>query len=314
MIKTDLIWKNGEFVPFESASVHVLTHALHYGTAVFEGVRAYQTERGPAIFRAAEHYRRLLDSAKIYLMSTDYTVEQLVDINVELLRKNNVEALINANQISSVYIRPLLYVGYGAMGLNPGNNPIDLMMAAWGWGSYLGDEGLTHGVRCKMSSWNRIDSRTLPPLAKCTANYANSILAKQEAIAAGFDEAILLNTNGYVAEGPGENIFVIKNGDILTPPPADGPLMGITADTATQIARFLGFSVTYRSLSRDELFLADEIFFTGTAAEVTPVREIDGRVIGNGSRGPITEAIQTKYFDIVQGKLPQFSSWLTFIR
>lgn len=314
MIKTNYIWKNGQFINFEDASVHILTHALHYGTAVFEGVRAYQTERGPAIFRAPEHYQRLLDSAKIYLMKTNYTVNQMVEINRELLIKNNVEALIDQNKISSVYIRPLLYSGYGAMGLNPAGNPIELMMATWGWGSYLGDDGIENGVRCKMSSWARIDGRTLPPLAKCTANYANSILAKQEALAAGFDEAILLNTNGYVTEGPGENIFILKNGEILTPPPADGPLKGITADTATQIARFLGISVSYRSLSRDELFLADEIFFTGTAAEVTPVREIDGRIIGNGKRGPVTEMIQAKFFDIVRGKLPQFSSWLTYIR
>ncbi len=314
MIKTETIWHNGSFVPFESATTHLLTHALHYGTAVFEGVRAYQTERGPAIFRAKEHHQRLLDSAKIYMMSTSYTADELVAINQELLIKNNVEDLINSNKISSVYIRPLLYVGYGNMGINPGNNPVELMMATWGWGSYLGDEGLTNGIRCKVSSWARIDSRTLPPLAKCTANYANSLLAKQEAIAAGFDEAILMNTNGYISEGPGENIFMIKNGEIITPPPADGPLMGITADTAMQIARFLGFSVTYRSLSRDELFLADELFFTGTAAEITPIREIDGRIIGNGGRGPITEAIQARYFDIVMGRTPQFSSWLTFIR
>ncbi|NBV42746.1 branched-chain-amino-acid transaminase [bacterium] len=201
MIKTQFIWKNGNFIPFEDANVHVLTHALHYGTGVFEGIRAYKTERGPAIFRAQDHYQRLLDSAKIYLMKTDYTVDQLVEINVELLQKNNVENLIDANGISSVYIRPLLYVGYGAMGLNPGKNPIDLMMATWGWGSYLGDDGLINGIRCKVSSWARIDGRTLPPLAKCTANYANSILAKQEALSAGYDEAILLNVNGYVTEG-----------------------------------------------------------------------------------------------------------------
>ena len=314
MIKTKYIWKNGDFIPFEGATTHVLTHALHYGTAVFEGVRAYQTERGPAIFRAQEHYQRLVDSARIYLMNNPYTATQMVEITKELLVKNEVEALIDSNKISSVYIRPLLYVGYGNMGLNPGNNPVDLMMATWGWGSYLGDEGLEKGVRCKISSWARMDSRILPPLAKCTANYANSILAKQEALAAGFDEAILMNTNGYIAEGPGENIFMIKNGEIVTPPPSDGPLMGITADTAMQIARFLGFTVSYRSLSRDELFLADELFFTGTAAEVTPIREIDGRIIGNGGRGPITEQIQKRFFDIVRGTTPQFSSWLTFIR
>jgi len=311
MLKTNWIWHQEEWVPFEEARVHVLTHALHYGTGVFEGIRAYQTPQGPAIFRAKEHYQRLLDSARIYMMSHSYTVAGLVALTQALLQKNDVGALLQGSDLDSVYIRPLLYVGYGAMGLNPGKNPVQLTVAAWGWGSYLGDEGVKSGIRCKMSSWARIDSRTLPPLAKCTANYANSILAKQEALVNGFDEAILLNVNGLVSEGPGENIFMVKNGELVTPPPSDGALMGITADTAIWIARSMGLTVSYRSIIRDELFLADELFFTGTAAEITPIREIDGRVIGSGSAGPITQSIQARYFDLVRGGAQ--SDWLTGI-
>ncbi len=313
MLKTQWIWHQGEWVPFEEAKVHVLTHALHYGTGVFEGIRAYQTPKGPAIFRAHEHYQRLLDSARIYMMKHSHTVPELIGLTQALLEKNQVANLLASAQMDSVYIRPLLYVGYGAMGLNPGNNAVQLMIAAWGWGSYLGDDGVANGIRCKVSSWARIDSRTLPPLAKCTANYANSILAKQEALINGFDEAMMLNVNGMVSEGPGENIFLIKGGNIITPPPSDGALMGITADTAVTLAKELGIEVSYRSLVRDELFLADELFFTGTAAEITPIREIDGRVIGAGGGGPITKAIQAKYADLVRGRCSSHADWLTGI-
>lgn len=304
MKPTPYIWKNGTFIKWEEATTHVLTHALHYGTGVFEGVRAYKAKNGTAIFRAKEHYDRLLDSAKIYLMPVPFSSAQLVDATKELIRKNG---------LTSCYIRPLVYRGYGAMGLNPSKNPVDVIIAVWEWGTYLGEEGLEKGVRCKVSSWNRIDSRVTPPLAKCTANYINSILAKHEALDCGYDEAILLNINGMVSEGPGENIFVIKGNTITTPPASDGPLLGITCDSIQRIARDLGYTITVRSISRDELFLADEIFFTGTAAEVTPVREIDRRVIGSGKRGPVTERLQAAFFDIVAGKQQAYSDWLTYI-
>lgn len=303
MKPSNYIWKNGDLIPWEQATTHVLTHALHYGTAVFEGIRAYETPRGPAIFKAKEHYQRLVDSAKIFPMPVPYTPEDMIAAT----RK-----LITENKLKSCYIRPLWYFGYGAMGLNPGKNPVDTIIAAWEWGSYLGEEGLEKGIRVKMSSWTRFDSRIVPPLAKSTANYFNSALAKMEAIECGYDEALLLNLNGTISEGPGENIFMIKNNEIVTPPTSDSALMGITAQTAITIAQNLGYTVTKRSITRDELFIADELFFTGTAAEITPIREIDTRIIGAGKRGPITEAIQTIFFDAVKGKLPQYEEWLTY--
>ena len=302
MKPTATIWKNGKFIKWEDATTHVLTHALHYGTAVFEGIRAYHTSKGPAIFRAKEHFERLLDSAKIYQIPIKYSVSELTKATADLVKKN---------KLASCYIRPLAYRGYGAMGLNPLKNPVDVIIAAWEWGSYLGQEGLTKGIRCKMSSWARLDSRILPPMAKCTANYANSALAKIEAIECGYDEAILLNVNGMVSEGPGENIFVIKNGKLSTPPASDGALKGITCQSVMQIAEEMGYEVESRSMIRDELFLADELFFTGTAAEVTPIREIDGRVIGSGKRGKVTGKIQEKFFEIVHGKQPKYAGWLT---
>ena len=304
MKTTKYIWKNGEFVAWENATTHVLTHALHYGTAVFEGVRAYNTVDGPAIFRAKEHYDRLINSAKILFLKPPYTAQEMIDATKTLLVKN---------ELKSCYIRPIFYCGYGEMGLNPLKNALDAVIAAWEWGAYLGEEGLEKGVRCKMSSWARLDSRILPPMAKSAANYLNSALAKVEAIQCGFDEAILLNINGTVAEGPGENIFVVKDGKIFTPPNSDCALPGITSQSATQIATDLGYSVERRSLIRDDLFTADEIFFTGTAVEITPVREIDGRIIGAGKRGPVTEKIQKTFFDAVNGKLPQYKGWLELI-
>jgi branched-chain amino acid aminotransferase len=297
------IWKNGTLIPWEEATTHVLTHALHYGTAVFEGIRAYETPKGPAIFKAKEHYDRLVYSAKIYQMPTPYTPEEMTAATQDLIQKNGLNAC---------YIRPLWYYGYGAMGLNPGKNPVDTIIAAWEWGSYLGEEGLEKGIRCKMSSWTRIDGRMLPTLAKTSANYANSALAKMEAIECGYDEAIMLNVNGTVSEGPGENIFAIRNGVISTPPTSDGALLGITAQTAVQIAEDLGFKVIHRSLTRDELFTSDELFFTGTAAEITPIREIDKRIIGAGKRGPITEKIQSAFFEAIRGKNPRYDHWLTY--
>ena len=298
------IWKNGALIPWEQATTHVLTHALHYGTAVFEGIRAYETPKGPAIFRAKDHYQRLVDSAKIYLMAQPYGVDEMIEATRHLIREN---------QLKSCYIRPLWYYGYGAMGLNPGTNPIDTIIAAWEWGSYLGEEGLEKGIRVKVSSWCRFDSRVMPPLAKSSANYLNSALAKTEALSCGYDEAIMLNLNGTISEGPGENIFVIKNGEIFTPPTSDGALMGITAQSAAQIAQDLGYKVTAKTLTRDELFIADELFFTGTAAEITPIREIDNRIIGSGKRGPITAEIQKTFFDAVKGQNAKYDSWLTYL-
>jgi len=301
MKTTKYIWKNGDFVAWENATTHVLTHALHYGTSIFEGVRAYNTVDGPAIFRAKEHYERLINSAKILFLKPPYTAQEMIDATKILLQKN---------ELKSCYIRPIFYCGYGEMGLNPLKNALDGVIAAWEWGAYLGEEGLEKGVRCKMSSWARLDSRILPPMAKSGANYLNSALAKVEAIQCGYDEAILLNVNGTIAEGPGENIFIIKDGKIFTPPNSDCALPGITAQSATQIAEDLGYKVERRSLIRDDLFTADEMFFTGTAVEITPVREIDGRIIGAGKRGPVTEKIQKTFFDAVNGKLPQYKHWL----
>ncbi|MFC1617260.1 branched-chain amino acid transaminase [Candidatus Margulisiibacteriota bacterium] len=304
MKPTKYIWKNNKLILWEEATTHVLTHALHYGTGVFEGIRAYETPKGPAIFKAQAHYQRLLDSAAIYQMPMEYSVSQLIEANKQVIKEN---------KLSSCYIRPLSYRGYGVMGLNPQKAPVDTIIAAWEWGTYLGEEGLKKGIRCKMSSWARIDARTLPPIAKCTANYANSVLAKAEAIDCGYDEAIMLNLNGTIAEGPGENLFMVKDGDLITTPVADGVLYGITAQSVVQIAQDMGINVVFRSISREELFIADELFFTGTAAEVTPIREIDGRMIKSNGRGPITEKVQSKYFDVVQGKDKKYEKWLCYV-
>ncbi|NQY74035.1 MAG: branched-chain amino acid transaminase [Candidatus Margulisbacteria bacterium] len=305
MEKTKLIWKNGKLIPWEEATTHVLTHALHYSTGFFEGMRAYDTPNGVAIFRARDHFQRLLDSAKIYKMKVPYSVEELIDANKHVIRENN---------IGACYIRPMVYYGYGEMGINPRNNPVDAIIAVWPWGPYLGKEGLSKGIRCKVSSWTRIDGSMLPSLSKCVGNYANSILAKQEALDGGYDEAILLNARGVVAEGPGENIFMVKNNQLITPPISDSVLGGITRDSVLQIAKDLGYAFSISSVSRDELYTADELFFTGTAAEVTPIREVDGREIGSGRRGPITEKIQSTYFNAVKGEDPKYSDWLDLVK
>ena len=304
MEKAAYIWKNGQFIPWENATTHVLSHSLHYGTAVFEGIRAYNTPKGPAIFKSQEHYDRLLDSAKLIYMKPPYKTKELIQATKELIEKN---------QLESCYIRPLFYFGYGEMGLNPSKNPVDCIIAAWKWGTYLGEDGLTQGIRCKISSWTRIDSRIMPPLCKSSANYVNSGLAKQEALRCGYEEAILLNSNGSIAEGPGENLFLIKDGRLYSPPTSDSALKGITAQTIIELASHLGIPFSFKTLIRDELLLADELFFTGTAAEVTPIREVDGITIGSGSRGPITESLQSLFFDTVQGKNNTFDNWLTYI-
>ncbi len=304
MKETQYIWQNGKLIDWKDATTHVLSHGLHYGTGVFEGIRAYETHKGPAIFRLEDHYKRLLNSAKIIQMPIPYSVNHFIEATTDLIIKN---------KLKSCYIRPLCYFGYGEMGLNPQNNPVDTIIAAWEWGTYLGEEGLKKGIRCKISSWARLDSRISPPLAKSTANYLNSALAKREALACGFDEAILLNTNGTIAEGPGENIFMVKDNCLFTTHAADNALLGITANTIKIIAKNLNIPVIEKPIIRDELFIADELFFTGTAAEVTPIREIDGRIIGSGQRGHITEKIQQTYFDITSGKNKSYPEWLHFI-
>ncbi|MBI5158664.1 branched-chain amino acid transaminase [Candidatus Micrarchaeota archaeon] len=304
-VKADFVWMNGKMVPFADAKVHVLTHALHYGTGVFEGIRCYETVKGSAVFRLKEHVKRLFNSAKIYSMKVPYSEEEICKA---------IKETIKANKLNACYIRPIIYYGFSEMGLNPLKNPIDVSIAVWPWGTYLGEEGLKKGVRCKISSWCRIDSRILPPQAKATANYMNSVIAKLEALDCKYDEAIVTNLNGLIAEGPGENIFIVKEGKVITPPAGAGILFGITRDSAISVARDLGFEVIERDIPREELFTADEAFFTGTAAEVTPIREVDGRIIGSGSRGPITEKIQSTFFDLVKGKNKKYEKWLDYVK
>ena len=304
MKESKLIWMSGKVVDWKDAKIHVLSHGLHYGTAVFEGIRAYQTDKGPAIFRLEEHYERLYDSAKIIQMEIPFDKDTLINATCNL---------ISDNKLDSCYIRPIAYFGYNELGLNPGENPVEVGIAMWEWGTYLGQDGLENGIRCKISSWTRLDSRIMSPHAKTAANYVNSGFAKREALSCGYDEAILLNSNGFIAEGPGENLFLIKDNVIYTPPIQDCVLKGITANSVITIAKNLGYEVEHKSLIRDELFLADELFFTGTAAEVTPIREVDERIIGSGKRGPITEKIQSEFFDIVHGKKSAYSDWLKVV-
>jgi branched-chain amino acid aminotransferase len=299
--RTDKIWMDGRLLPWEQANIHVMTHSLHYGSAMFEGIRCYNTERGPMIFRLEAHVKRLQDSCRIYDMAIPYARAEISDA---------IKLTIVENKINECYIRPLVFYGWDEVGVNPTGNKIHLAIALWPWLPYLGDEGLEHGVRVKISSWARIDPRSMPTMAKASANYANSILARLEAQKLGYHEAILLNTSGMVTEGTGENVFVVRDNVIETPPHSAGVLPGITRDSIIKIGRHLGFAVKERNMSRSELLLADEAFLTGTAAEVTPIREIDGNQIGVGSRGPITEKIQKKFFDIVRGKDDKYSRWL----
>jgi branched-chain amino acid aminotransferase len=298
----DLIWLNGEFVAWEDAKVHVLTHALHYGTAVFEGIRAYETPQGSAIFRHQDHLRRLEASAKLYYMDVPYPAEQLREVSHELIARNG---------FKSCYIRPLVWRGYGPMGLNPLENPVEAMVAVWEWGAYLGEEGKQNGVRGRVSSYRRISSESLIPHAKASGQYLNSVLAKIESMKAGYEEAILLDDKGYVCEGTGENVFVVKDGVIYTPTQADGILDGINRKSCIQIARDLGYEVVERNIARAELALADEVFLTGTAAELTPMREIDDIEIG--PPGPITREIQGVFEDALCGRAAQYADWLDLV-
>jgi branched-chain amino acid aminotransferase len=298
----DLIWLNGEFVAWEDAKVHVLTHAMHYGTGVFEGIRAYETPQGTAIFRHQDHLERLEKSAKLYYMELPFTKEQLREVTHELIVRNG---------FRSCYIRPLVYRGYGPMGLNPLENPVEAMIAVWEWGAYLGEEGKRNGVRARVSSYRRISSDSLIPHSKASGQYLNSVLAKIESVKAGYEEAILLDDAGNVCEGTGENVFVIKDGVIHTPPQAASILDGINRKSCIQIARDLGYEVVERDIARAELALADEVFLTGTAAELTPMREIDDIEIG--PPGPITREIQGVFEDALSGREARYAAWLDLV-
>uniref|UniRef100_A0A7C5AMW0 Branched-chain-amino-acid aminotransferase n=1 Tax=Desulfobacca acetoxidans TaxID=60893 RepID=A0A7C5AMW0_9BACT len=302
--KAKYIWLDGEFIPWDEARVHILTHTLHYGLGVFEGIRAYHCHDGQtAIFRLKEHMRRLFDSAHVMQLEIPFSQAQLETASVELLRRN---------QQKEAYIRPLVFVGDGVMGLNPGNNPIRVALISWVWGAYLGDEGLKKGIRLKTSAFTRHHVRIMMTKTKTVGNYVNSILAKREALQAGYDEAILLDPEGFVSEASGENIFMVKEG-VLRTPPLTSILPGITRDSVLTLARDQGIPVREGRFSLDDLYLADEAFLTGTAAEVTPVREVDGRRIGRVTPGPLTQRLQQLFFAVVKGQEPRYQQWLTYI-
>jgi branched-chain amino acid aminotransferase len=293
---------NGEFVAWEDANVHVLSHGLHYGTGVFEGIRCYPTERGPAVFRHRDHLARLAQSAALYHLDLPYTPEQILEATNELIRRNGLE---------SCYIRPLAFRGYGEMGLYAQSAPVDVIVAVWPWGSYLGDEGKRRGVRAKVSSWRRISPAGLIPHAKASGQYLNSILAKTDAAQSGYEEAILLDESGLVCEGSGENIFVVRDGELVTPGHTNSILDGISRKSVIQIAADLGYRVVERDVARAELYIAEEIFLCGTAAELVPVREVDGHELGDP--GEITRLVQAKFEDALHGRAPEYSEWLDFV-
>lgn len=298
------IWMDGRLVEWRDAKIHVLTHTLHYGCGVFEGVRAYNTAKGPAIFRLREHTERLFNSAKILRMSIPFGFEEVMAAQVEVIR---------ANKLDSGYIRPLAWLGSEKMGVSPKGAKVHLMVAAWPWGAYLGEDGLKRGIRVKTSSFTRHHVNITMVNAKAVSNYTNSILANLEATEDGYDEALLLDTTGFVSEGAGENLFVVRNGVVYTPDLSAGALNGITRNTVFAIAADLGIKIVEKRITRDEIYIADEAFFTGTAAEVTPIRELDRIQIGIGSRGPVTEKIQNAFFDIVNGRNPKYAEWLTAV-
>jgi branched-chain amino acid aminotransferase len=296
------IWMDGELVDWRDAKIHVLTHTLHYGCGVFEGVRAYNTVNGTAIFRLQEHTDRLFNSAKILRMQIPFSKEQVNEAQKQVVR---------ANKLESCYIRPLAWIGSQKLGVSPKGNQIHLMVAAWPWGAYLGEEGMQRGIRVKTSSYTRHHVNITMTQAKAVSNYSNSILANMEALDDGYDEALLLDSSGFVSEGAGENVFVVKDGVVYTPDLSAGALNGITRNTTMRICKDLGIEVVQKRITRDEIYIADECFFTGTAAEVTPIRELDRVEIGIGRRGPVTEKIQNAFFDIVNGRNPKYAEWLT---
>jgi branched-chain amino acid aminotransferase len=304
VIETEVIWHNGEFVAWEDAKVHVLTHGLHYGTGVFEGIRSYETQHGPAIFRHRDHLDRLERSAKLYYMDLPYSIEELRAATHELVVRNG---------LASCYIRPIAYRGYGQMGLNPLELPVEVSIALWPWGTYLGEEGTRNGIRAKVSSWERISPRSLIPAAKASGQYLNSVLAKIESLKAGYDEAILLDAHGHVCEGSGENVYTVRDGAIVTPPQTASILDGINRRSVVQIARDLGYVVIERDITRAELYLADEVFLTGTAAELVPVREIDDHAIGSGGPGEITRVLQDAFQEVLYGRNERYLEWLDVV-
>jgi branched-chain amino acid aminotransferase len=296
--ESESIWMDGELVPWHEAKIHVLTHSLHYGCGVFEGVRAYETSTGPAIFRLTDHIKRLYNSAKIFMLDIPFELDEIVEATKETVRVNGHK---------SCYIRPLVYLGYGEMGLNPLPCPVNVSIAVWPWGAYLGDEGIKHGVRMKISSWQRHGVNAMPPAAKGTGMYINSSMAKIEALKSGYDEAILLSPQGYVSECTGENIFIVRDRTIITPPVSAGALQGITQDSVRTIAADLGFEYVEGNIVRSDLYTADEAFLSGTAAEVVPIRSVDDRELGEP--GPVTKEIQEVFFAAVKGEVDRYKDW-----
>jgi branched-chain amino acid aminotransferase len=304
MTPTEKIWHNGRFIAWDDAKIHVLSHTVSYGSSVFEGIRCYHTPDGPAIFRLKEHVRRMVDSAKVYRMDLGYSSNDLAEAMLELVRVNHMD---------SCYIRPIALRGYGEIGVNGLKNPTDIYIACWNWGKYLGEEALSEGVDVCVSSWNRIAPNTLPALAKAAANYMNSQLIKMEAIVNGYSEGIALDATGYVSEGSGENIFLVRDGKIHTPPLGASVLPGITRDTILMLAQKLGIPVVETIIPREMLYIADEVFFSGTAAEITPIRSVDRIPVGKGRRGPIAEKLQKAFFGIINGAAPDEHGWLSLV-
>jgi branched-chain amino acid aminotransferase len=300
---TEWIWMNGEFVRWEEAKIHVLSHVIHYGSSVFEGIRCYETPKGPMVLRLRDHIKRLYHSAKVYRMEIPYSLDDYCEICLEVIRRNKMQRC---------YIRPVVYRGYGDVGVNPLPCPVETTVAVWDWGAYLGPEALARGVDVCVSSWNRPSPNSLPAMAKCAANYMNGQLIKMEAIIGGFAEGIALDVNGYVSEGSGENIFLVRNGTVYTPSLGHSVLPGITRDgVLTILTKELKMEVRHQAVPREMLYLADEIFFTGTAAEITPIASVDKIPVGQGHRGPVTEKVQSRYLEIVQGKAEDIYGWLT---
>lgn len=297
------IWFNGSFVPYEDAQIHVLSHVVHYGSSVFEGIRCYETEKGSAIFRLPEHMERLENSAKIHRMQIPYGLDELNEAVIDTVERSG---------LPECYIRPVVFRGMGPMGVNPLENEVDSIVAVWEWGTYLGDEALEQGVDVEVASWNRMAPNTLPAMAKAGGNYLNASLVKMDAVKNGMNEGIMLSTNGYLAEGSGENLFIVKDGKLYTAPVGLSILPGITRDAIIQLARERGYSVEEKTIPREALYIADELFFTGTAAEVTPIRSVDHYTVGHGKRGPVTKELQDAFFDIVKGGNDPHD-WLTFV-
>lgn len=302
---TDKIWMNGDFVAWDDARIHWLNPTMHYGWGVFEGIRAYSTDRGPAVFRLTDHIARLFRSAKVYLMTPDFTEEQVVQA---------VKDTVAVNDVESCYIRPMIHLGYGEMGLNPLPSSVEIGIAVWPWGSYLGQEAEENGCRAVISSWKRNDSNTIPPAAKASGQYLNSSLAKVAALKAGYDEAILTSPNGHIADGSGENVFVVKDNRLITPPLTDGPLGGITRASVLQLATDEGYEVAEEHLVRTDMYLADEAFFTGTAAELVPIVEVDDRAVGSGRPGPVTRRMLALFHAATRGELDRYKTWVEHVR